>query len=128
MMVRHYRPADYEAKVVENEIHYAIPAHWIDQLPPKEGLDELMMVGTSLKEPNCKNVLCSLDESSDNSKHTVSWHGPAPKGTIVTTGWDPMTMTPPGIWEEEGYDGGSRDGSAAQQILNARATSEGDEL
>eukprot|EP01082_Thalassiosira_pseudonana_P002135 g2352.t1 g2352 contig11:1243640-1245470(-) len=124
----HYRPADYEAKVVENEIHYAIPAHWIDQLPPKEGLDELMMVGTSFKEPNCKNVLCSLDESSDNSKHTVSWHGPAPKGTIVTTGWDPMTMTPPGIWEEEGYDGGSRDGSAAQQILNARATSEGDEL
>lgn len=46
----------------KDEIHYAVPEHWRQVVPPKEGLDELMMVGTSFKEPNCKNLLCSLGE------------------------------------------------------------------
>ena len=111
---RHYRPVDYPN--LEDEIHYAIPPHWAETFPPQEELDELVMVGTSFKEPNCKNLLCSVDESNEISRHLVNWHGPAPKGMIVTTGWDPVTMTPP-THVQEGYDGGKRDGTAAKEIL-----------
>jgi hypothetical protein len=53
---------DFEMSSAKDEIHYAVPEHWRQVVPPKEGLDELMMVGTSFKEPNCKNLLCSLGE------------------------------------------------------------------
>lgn len=105
----HYRPVDYNHEDILNEIHYAIPEHWRETPPPPqkgEGFDEMQVVGTSFKEPNCKNLLCSLDETNDDSKYTVNWSGPAPKGKIVTTGWDPKTMTPPAEWAESGYDGG----------------------
>lgn len=100
-----------------NEIHYAVPEHWHAVYPLKEGLDELVMVGTSFKEPGCKNLLCSIDESHDESRHLVNWYGPAPTGQIVTTGWDSKTMTPPKEWKEEQYDGGKRDASDARRVL-----------
>lgn len=111
----HYRPVGYEME--NNEIHYAVPAHWHAVYPLKEGLDELVMVGTSFKEPGCKNLLCSIDESHDESRHLVNWYGPAPTGQIVTTGWDSKTMTPPKAWKEEQYDGGKRDASDARRVL-----------
>lgn len=77
----------------------------------------MVMVGTSFKEPRCKNSLCSLDESHEESHHLVNWYGPAPIGKIVTTGWDPETMTPPKEWKEEPYDGGKRDASDAKRVL-----------
>ena len=117
MLNRHYRPVDFDAKSINDEIHYAVPEHWHQTKPPKEGLDELVVVGTSFKEPNCKNLLCSLDETNGQSKYLVNWHGPAPQGKIVTTGWNPETMTPPKEWEEEGYDGGKRDASGAKTVL-----------
>mmetsp|Transcript_4838 Transcript_4838/g.10401 ORF Transcript_4838/g.10401 Transcript_4838/m.10401 type:complete len:403 (-) Transcript_4838:438-1646(-) len=104
----HYRPVEFSGSAIHDEIHYAVPAHWRRHSPPKEGLDELVVVGTSFKEPNCKNLLCSLDETHPDSRHLVHWHGPAPRGKIATTGWDPETMTPPKEWEKEGYDGGKR--------------------
>ncbi len=82
------------------------------------------VVGTSFKEPNCKNLLCSLDETNKQSEYLVTWHGPAPKGKIVTTGWDPVTMTPPKEWDEEGrhnFNGGKRDASEAWRILDNTA-------
>jgi hypothetical protein len=103
-----------------DEIHYAVPEHWRQVKPPMEGMDELVMVGTSFKEPNCKNLLCSLDETNAQSEHLVNWHGPAPMGKIVSAGWDPVTMTPPKEWEEDGrqnYDGGKGDASEARRVL-----------
>ena len=91
----HYRPVDFDQKAVVNEIHYAIPEHWDHTPPPLKGIDKMDVVGTSFREPDCKNVLCSLDETNEQSKHTVNWYGPAPKGKIATTGWDPKTLTPP---------------------------------
>lgn len=105
----HYRPAEYDANKIGKEIHYAIPEHWHHTHPREEGSDEMVVVGTSFKEPNCKNLLCALDETHPQSEHLVNWHGPAPQGKIVTAGWDPETMTPPKEWEETGYDGGKRD-------------------
>lgn len=112
---RHYRPVGYEMD--NDEIHYAVPEHWHEVTPPKDGLDELVMVGTSFKEPGCKNLLCSIDENHEESRYLVNWHGPAPIGQIVTTGWDPKTLTPPKEWNDEKYDGGKRDASEARKVL-----------
>mmetsp|Transcript_11704 Transcript_11704/g.28767 ORF Transcript_11704/g.28767 Transcript_11704/m.28767 type:complete len:414 (-) Transcript_11704:192-1433(-) len=103
----HYRPEVYDEAMDNESQHYAVPEHWHETKPPKEGLDELEVIGTSFREPKCKNLLCSLDENNAQSEYLVNWHGPAPQGKIVTTGWDPKTMTPPEDWEE-GYDGGKR--------------------
>eukprot|EP00579_Thalassiosira_antarctica_P011136 CAMPEP_0201917470 /NCGR_PEP_ID=MMETSP0903-20130614/6861_1 /ASSEMBLY_ACC=CAM_ASM_000552 /TAXON_ID=420261 /ORGANISM="Thalassiosira antarctica, Strain CCMP982" /LENGTH=375 /DNA_ID=CAMNT_0048453545 /DNA_START=109 /DNA_END=1236 /DNA_ORIENTATION=+ len=111
----HYRPIDFAANKISNEIHYAVPEHWHTLSPPNEGLDELSVVGTSFKEPNCKNLLCSLDETHPDSRNLVNWYGPAPKGKIVTAGWDPENMTPPKEWEE-GRDGGKR-GAGGEKIV-----------
>ena len=113
---RHYRPVNFDRNS-DDEIHYAVPEHWRQVKPPIEGQDELAMVGTSFKEPNCKNLLCSLDETNAQSEHLVNWHGPAPMGKIVTAGWDPVTMTPPKEWEEQNYDGGKGDVSEARRVL-----------
>jgi len=112
----HYRPVGYD--IDNDEIHYAVPEHWHKVFPPKEGLDELVMVGTSFKEPGCKNLLCSIDENHKESRYLVTWHGPAPIGQIVTTGWDPKTMTPSKEWNEEQYNGGKRDASEARKVLD----------
>lgn len=119
----HYRPVDFDSDGIKDEIHYAVPEHWRDLAPPKEGLDELVMVGTSFKEPNCKNLLCALDDSSPQSEFTVNWHGPAIKGKIITTGWDPKTLTPPMSWEEN-EDGGKIDGKEAQDVIEGRHAKE----
>lgn len=116
----HYRPVDFDTKGISDEIHYAVPKHWRNTPPPKEGLDELVMVGTSFKEPNCKNLLCALDETNPQSKYTVNWHGPAIKGKIITTGWDPKTLTPPVTWED-GADGGKIDGSIARDVIEGHS-------
>ncbi len=68
-----------------------------------------------------------IDDSNEASKNTVTWHGPAPKGKIVTTGWNPTTMTPPVSWKDD-IDGGKIDGRAAYDVLNGLADVVGDEL
>ncbi|KAL7540114.1 hypothetical protein ACHAWF_006597 [Thalassiosira exigua] len=117
----HYRPLDFAWDKIQNEVHYAVPEHWHLQSPPKEGLDRLEVVGTSFKEPDCKHLLCSLDDAHEQSRYLVSWHGPAPRGRIATASWDPETMSPPKQWVEEGWDGGKRDLGPAKAMF-------GDEL
>ena len=57
----------------------------------------------------------------------MTWRGPAPKGKIVTTGWDPMTMTPPMSWNSS-TDGGKIDGRAAHDVLHGHGHVIEDEL
>lgn len=124
----HYRPVDFNGDDLKDEIHYAVPHHWRATFPPKEGLDDYDQVGTSFKEPNCKNLLCALDESSPQNQYTLNWHGPAIKGKIITTGWDPKTMTPPKTWEESD-DGGKIDGAVANSVIEGLTQkSDGDEF
>ena len=117
----HYRPVDYVE--IEKEQHYAVPEHWRQTKPSMDGLEELVVKGTGMKEPECKNLLCSLDENNEQSKYTVSWTGPAIKGQIVTNGWDPVTMTPPKDWiNDDGgrlhNNGGKGDVNAAMRVLD----------
>jgi len=106
----HYAPAspDFDGEALRHERDLSVPPHWFVDMQPHEGLDEFEMVGTSFKEPKCKNLLCSLDETNEQSKNTVNWYGPAPTGMIVTNGWDPETMETPKEWVEKGHDGGKR--------------------
>lgn len=115
----HYRPADFPVNTMRDESHYAVPPHWHETSPPKEGIDEMIVVGTSFKEPNCKNLLCALDETHKQHDHLVNWHGPAPAGTIVTAGWDPESMTPPNDEDEVVQDngGGKMNLRGAQAVL-----------
>ena len=64
------------------ESHYAVPGSWneIPEDDPNDGLEELVVVGTSLKETSCENVWCGLQNS-------VKWQGPAEEGEVITTGW-----------------------------------------
>lgn len=79
---RHYRPIEFDYKKASNDLQYAIPAHWYETKPSKEGLDELVVVGGSIKEPNCNHNWCAIDTSSEECKYLVNWYGPAPEGSI----------------------------------------------
>jgi len=64
---------------------------------------------------------------NSESKHTVNWHGPAIKGKIITTGWDPETLTPPMSWKDD-EDGGKLDSTATKSVLDGREQIVKDEL
>ena len=107
----HYAPSssEFDGDELFQERNLAVPPHWHVDFPrDKEGVDEFTMVGTSFKEPECTNLLCALDETSEENQYLVNWYGPAKRGMVVTSGWDPVTMEPPKEWVESGYDGGKR--------------------
>jgi hypothetical protein len=78
----HYYPSHDWDGDKNLESHYAVPGNWneIPEDDPNDGLEELEVVGTSLKEPSCENVWCGLQNS-------VKWQGPAEEGEVITTGW-----------------------------------------
>lgn len=78
----HYYPKDEAWKKADQhlEAHYAVPAHWREEKEVDDELEELVMVGTSMKEPGCENRWCGLGNS-------VKWYGPGIEGKVITTGW-----------------------------------------
>lgn len=79
----HYYPKGWNAKEVELDVHYRIPHHWAEVIARPEGEDyveELDLVETSVKEPECPDAWCGL-------KNTKKWYGPAPGyGKILSGG------------------------------------------
>eukprot|EP00586_Coscinodiscus_wailesii_P006433 CAMPEP_0172489630 /NCGR_PEP_ID=MMETSP1066-20121228/19765_1 /TAXON_ID=671091 /ORGANISM="Coscinodiscus wailesii, Strain CCMP2513" /LENGTH=323 /DNA_ID=CAMNT_0013257631 /DNA_START=174 /DNA_END=1145 /DNA_ORIENTATION=+ len=90
----HYYPLDWDTSTRELESHYGIPPHWDDVKAcyrangatssgnnngemSCQNVETLVMVGTSMKEPECTNNWCALQQS-------VKRFGPAPKDKIVT--------------------------------------------
>lgn len=78
----HYYPVGWDKDSVSNEVHYAVPPHWGAEPPEESSEEKLVMVGTSMKEPECENVWCTLEKS-------IKWRGPATFGEVITTGWTP---------------------------------------
>jgi len=80
----HYHPKhNWDQGQRQIEAHYAVPPHW-NQLktpPYDDDLEELVMVGTSMKEPECEHVWCALKDS-------VKWYGPGIEGEVITAGWE----------------------------------------
>ena len=85
----HYYPVGWPLDTKEAENHYAVPPHWGTPPPAETDADQLVMVGTSMKEPNCENVWCGLKDS-------VKWRGPAVEGLVIsntnrTIEWEAIT-------------------------------------
>jgi len=80
----HYHPKfNWDQSQKSIEAHYAVPPHWSQQPTPPydDDLEELVMVGTSMKESACEHVWCPLKDS-------VKWYGPGIEGEVITTGWE----------------------------------------
>jgi len=78
----HYYPVGWDTTGIEAETHYVVPPHWNKNPPAESDQDRLAMVGTSMKEPECENVWCGLNNS-------VKWQGPGIAGEVITTGSKP---------------------------------------
>jgi hypothetical protein len=76
----HYQPVGWDMDKADLEPHYAIPAHWhtAQKLDPR--LEELIMISTSMYEPQCPDLWCG-------TKKTVKWKGPGIEGKVITTGF-----------------------------------------
>merc|ERR1712113_248409 len=76
----HYYPADWDNLEREKATHYGVPPNWRKDAPPVEekDVDTLEVIGTSLREPDCVDNWCALND-------TVKWYGPAKYGEVVTT-------------------------------------------
>mmetsp|Transcript_35299 Transcript_35299/g.50079 ORF Transcript_35299/g.50079 Transcript_35299/m.50079 type:complete len:171 (-) Transcript_35299:239-751(-) len=84
----HYHPKNWDRDGAELENHYAIPAHWHTAEPKDPRLEELVMVGTSMLEPQCEHKWCGTDP-----KKTVKWNGPGIEGVTISTGFQNTTTT-----------------------------------
>jgi len=64
----HMYPSDWKRDMYDNlEVHYRIPPDWHKVLPPKQGLERLVMAETSAYEPDCEDTWCSLN-------NTIKWN------------------------------------------------------
>jgi len=77
----HYHPEDWDGEKVIMDNHYRIPESWNEYTPRRVGgLEELQVVESSFKEPECKDDWCGL-------KDTVKVRGPAPGyGKVLSAG------------------------------------------
>jgi hypothetical protein len=84
IFVHYYPKNNWDGALKNIEGHYAVPPEWkeYDAPPYDDDIEQLAVVGTSLKEPECEHVWCGLKES-------VKWYGPAIEGEVITTGWTP---------------------------------------
>jgi len=69
----HYYPRDgwYERNH-KLEAHYSVPPEWSKE-PTENTVEELVMIGTSMKEPACPDDWCRAQD-------TVRWSGPGEEG------------------------------------------------
>lgn len=58
----HFYPSDWKRAYNSLDIHYRIPPDWNKVLPPKHGLEKLVMAETSAYEPECEDTWCALNK------------------------------------------------------------------
>lgn len=75
----HYYPLNWPGAQFNMDTHYRIPPSWTETKPPEEGLEELVVIETAVKEPNCKDDWCDLENS-------LKWSGPAEYGKSLSAG------------------------------------------
>lgn len=73
----HFYPSDWNRIYNNLEVHYRIPPSWNNVLPPKPGLERLVMEETSATEPDCEDTWCTLNE-------TITWDVRGQFGKIVS--------------------------------------------
>jgi hypothetical protein len=90
----HYYPSDPEWMKVDHHLegHYAVPVGWDEKPDWESDLPEVEVRGTSLREPECADNWCQLEDA-------VRWHGPAELDYVITGG---PTKYP--LWGENAED------------------------
>jgi hypothetical protein len=74
----HYYPLDWEGERRRMDAHWRIPPIWDQKIPTDT--EELQVIDTSLKEPECEHAWCTL-------KNSVKWFGPAEAyGMVLSVG------------------------------------------
>jgi len=74
----HYYPKTWDAARMESETHYRVPPQW-KEAKERKSQEELVLIKTSVKEPECLNGWCGL---KDSIKHS----GPGEEGFIISPG------------------------------------------
>jgi hypothetical protein len=75
----HYYPLDWGGDQRRMDAHYRVPAIWYKRIPSPD-TEELQVVDTSVREPECEHAWCAL-------KDCVKWSGPAEAyGKVLSTG------------------------------------------
>lgn len=74
----HYYPVNWEGERRRMDAHYRIPHIWHKKIPTDT--EELQVIDTSLKEPECEHAWCAL-------KNSVKLSGPAEAyGKVLSAG------------------------------------------
>ncbi|KAL7543955.1 hypothetical protein ACHAXR_013368 [Thalassiosira sp. AJA248-18] len=73
----HYYPSDWRRTYDNLEVHYRIPPKWNEVLPPKPGLETLVMAETSAYEPDCEDTWCTLN-------NTIQWDERGEFGKVLS--------------------------------------------
>uniref|UniRef100_A0A7S1ZC40 Uncharacterized protein n=1 Tax=Trieres chinensis TaxID=1514140 RepID=A0A7S1ZC40_TRICV len=99
----HYYPEDWPAGKIKMDAHYRVPPSWHKQMPKEDGLEDFVVIETSVKEPQCEHGWCGM-------KNTVKWSGPAEGyGKVLSAGGKVSTLldlaTKEPISEKQGFLG-----------------------
>jgi hypothetical protein len=97
----HYYPADWQRTYKDMEVHYRIPPAWNHVLPPKPGLETLVMADTAAYEPDCEDTWCALN-------NTIRWDVRGEFGRVVSgdgvsrgLGFSEKNIRTPPHWGDE---------------------------
>ena len=76
----HYAPVDWDPHRVHMDSHYRIPPDWNQKVWKDDALEELVLIETSMFEPECEHVWCGLKDS-------LKWNGPGEAvGKVLSAG------------------------------------------
>lgn len=90
----HYYPEKWQEVNHELEVHYSIPPIWSRDPVGEPQHPQLEMVETSMKNPNCPDEWCGVE-------NTVKWSGPGEKGYYIRPDFTKVPFHPRSIYEEE---------------------------
>lgn len=73
LFVHYYPKSGWYEQNHKLEAHYAVPPSWADDPPAERKEEQLVMLGTSMKEPLCPDTWC-------RTRKAVRWSGPGDEG------------------------------------------------
>ena len=97
----HYYPADWKRTYDAREVHYRIPPDWSTVLPPKPGLETLVMADTAAYEPDCEDTWCSLNNSIKWDVRGVFGRALSGDGVSRDLGFSDKNIRTPHHWGDE---------------------------
>ena len=88
LFVHYYPKYGWAEQDHQLEAHYRVPPHWSASPPAEKHHTKLVMVETSMKEPECKDDWCRTVDA-------IKWSGPGEKGYWITPTFEKIPFNPP---------------------------------